>query len=107
MDDKGKEFVKQLQAEIAQAEADKQALIKEFEKVASEELDPETVKEKIRKEILPAAWLSLKDLILNAESEAVRANLLKWAFEYSSKLEQPHAEDTDKELATLLKAIAK
>jgi hypothetical protein len=106
-DNKKSNYTKAVQDEIARLEADKKAIIEEFEKVASEELTPEVVKEKIRKEILPAAWVSLQHLIVNAESEAIRANLIKWAFDFSSKLERPRLPENnpDKELAELLKAI--
>jgi len=107
-DDSKQLYIDSLVKEIAQQETDKKALIAEFEKVASEELTPERIRDKIRDEILPTAWVSLLNLIANAESESVRASMIRWAFDYASRTlpsDSPDR-DPDKELTTLLRELA-
>lgn len=106
---KSNNYGSRVQEEIARLQAEKKAVIEEFEKVASEELTPEKIREKIREEILPAAWVSLQHLIVNAESESTRAGLIKWAFEFGSKVlpgDVP-VDNPDAELTRLLKGIVK
>lgn len=108
-EDKSKQaYIDSLVKEIAQQETDKKALIAEFEKVANEELTPERIREKIKNEILPTAWVSLLNLIANAESESVRASMIRWAFDFASRSlpSDSPTHDPDKELTNLLKQLA-
>lgn len=100
------DYVKSLQSEVARVEAEKKAIVQEFEKVIKEEWTPELIREKIRTEILPSAWISLQDLILNSESDSTRSGLIKWAFEFASRPTANPDEDPDQELTQLLKQLA-
>jgi hypothetical protein len=109
MSAKGDDYVKNLQNEVARLEAEKKAISEEFEKVIKEDWTPEVIREKIRTEILPSAWVSLQDLIMNGESEATRSTLIKWAFETASKPlpgENDPQDDADKGLTELLKELS-
>lgn len=93
------DYIKELQREVAQAEADKEALKEEFAKVITEEWTDEEIKEKF-KELVPTAFTSLKNLMMNAESEAVRANLIKYIFTIAL------SSFGDKEKQTMSKVLA-
>lgn len=98
------EYVKQLLQEVAKSEADKKALVEEFEKAAADTWDPSEIREKF-KELLPQAFVALKQLMLNAESESVRAALIKYVFDTS--LREVGQGDEEKERETFSKLIAK
>lgn len=102
------DYIKELKEEIARAEAEKQALVEEFKESIKDGWNKEKIREKIG-DLLPTAYESLADLILNAESEAVRAGLIKYVFSIVVDLDPtppPTPEDPDKEFKVLLAALA-
>lgn len=101
-------YVDQLKKEIAQQEADKAALIKEFTSGTrarrGEMMTVKEVREKISK-LLPNAFEQLTHLLTNAESESVRVSLAKYVFEVHEKLEASDV-DTPEGLAGLMRELS-
>ena len=96
-----------LATEEARHEAEKQALIEEFSKTIKEEWSPEDIKEKLV-ELMPQAYASLQYLIMNADSESVRAGLIKYIFNLAlADLAPANTDNPDKEFAALLGDLVK
>lgn len=103
------EYAQMLAAEEARHTAEKEALVQEFTQQLKEEWTPEDIKEKIE-ELLPEAYASLRYLINNADSESVRANLVKYIFGVALQDLQPPSDtaaDPDNEFKKLLGDLAK
>lgn len=73
------EYASMLAQEEARHDAEKKALVEEFTKQLKEEWSPEDIKEKLV-ELMPQAYASLSHLVNNADSESVRAGLIKYIF---------------------------
>jgi hypothetical protein len=101
------DYAKMLANEEARHEAEKKALIEEFSKVIKEEWSAEDIKEKLT-ELMPNAYASLQHLILNAESESVRAGLIKYIFNIALQDLAPKDADItpDQEFKKLLGDLA-
>jgi len=103
-------YAQELLKEQSKLEADKQALIEEFTKEIVEKgtlFSDEDVKGKI-KEVLPDAFVALQSLINNSESDAVRANLVKFVFEIAlAELKQEKKDNGPSTVEDLVKELSK
>lgn len=72
-------YIKTLQDEIVRREAEKKALLEEFKQEIIDTWTPEDIKKKIG-ELMPVAFQTLRELILEAESESVRLNAAQYVF---------------------------
>jgi len=88
-------YAREILQEQAKFEADRKALQEEFAEQIKEKgelFSDEDVKDKV-KEVLPDAFAQLKVLINNAESETVRASLIKFVFESALVVLKKEAKD--------------
>lgn len=104
-------YIAELAKEEAKHEAERKAITEEFAKQLKEEWSAEDIKEKLE-ELMPEAYTSLKHLIKNAESEAVRAGLIKYIFNIALQQLAPvnpddPTPDPDKSLKELLAELKK
>jgi len=102
------EYAKMLATEEARHEAEKKALVEEFSKQLKEEWTAADIKTKLV-ELMPQAYASLQFLINNAESEGVRAGLIKYIFNIALQDLAPKGDsnDPDSELTKLLADLKK
>jgi hypothetical protein len=98
-------YAAELLKEEAKHEAEKQAIIEEFTVKLKEEWSADDIKEKLE-QLMPEAYASLKHLIQFAESEAVRAGLIKYIFNIALQQLAPGGDaDPDNALQKLLEEL--
>lgn len=92
-------YVQELLREQAKLQADKQAVVEEFTELIKEKgtlFSDEDLRAKI-KEVLPDAFAALKQLLNNAESESVKANLVRFVFDSGFTLLKEQEKDKTKD----------
>lgn len=99
-------YVKQLEAENAVLVEQKQALVEEFRQVLPEEFSAADLRKQLREKILPEAVSQYIFLLNNSESDAVRAGLIKFAFQYVKESGSGSSDEGNDKLAELLADLA-
>jgi hypothetical protein len=101
------EYASMLAQEEAKHEAEKKALVEEFTEQLKEQWSAEDIKNKLT-ELMPQAYQSLQYLIGNAESESVRAGLIRYVFNVALQDLAPKSgsESPDDEFRKLLGDLA-
>jgi hypothetical protein len=103
-------YAKDLLDNVARVEAEKTALIEEFTKEIKDKgktFSDEDIKDKI-KTVLPTAFAGLQDLLENAESETVKASLIKYVFDSALLiLKKETADDKNDPIKELMASLEK
>lgn len=104
-------YTQEVMRELAQAEADRKAVMEEFAeeiKKRGELFDETDIKAKL-KEVLPEAFAALKSLLNSAESETVRATMVKYIFDaalLTFKNTKKDGEEVPETVADLVKQLS-
>lgn len=104
-------YTEEVMKELARSEADRKAVMEEFTeqiKKRGDLFDEDDIKAKL-KEVLPEAFAALKSLLNSAESETVRATMVKYIFDAALVTFKNNAkgEDVPETVADLVKELAK
>lgn len=103
-----KEYVNALIAEIAQQQADKEAIIQEFLNTVPVEWTADDIKKKVRDDLLPTAWARMTTILKTTENETLASNLA-WKIIGLAIGQVKITDENDpgrSELAELLKSIS-
>jgi hypothetical protein len=104
-DEAAEEYRRLFIEEQARSEADRRALVEEFEKAIPVDYSPEDVKEKIR-DLMKDAYATLGHLIKSADKESVRFAAAKYVFDIGiGQIAINDDNDPNKVLVDLLKEL--